>query len=205
MNSNNKNFSTLKMAELAILTAIIAVLQLTGASIKLTALGTSISLVLIPIVLGAMLLGPKSGAFLGFVFGMITYLCGAFGMDAFTFILFTNHPILTFLTCIIKGVAAGYFAGLLYSKLKAKNSYAATFVASAAAPVLNTGIFILGGLTMQQTLASNFVGDGQTVIYFLVIVCAGINFLLELALNLIAAPALFRLINVFSKSFKVNK
>lgn len=199
---NNRTLSILKMTYLAILTAIIVILQLTGTAIKFTALGTSISLVLIPVVLGAIMLGRKAGAFLGFVFGIITYLMGAFGMDYFTSVLFINHPILTFLTCLIKAVAAGYVAGLIFEKLKNTKPYLGIFLASAAAPVLNTGIFILGGLTMQNTLSANFVGEGQTVIYFLIIVCAGLNFIFEFLLNMVAAPALYRILNVLGKKIK---
>ena len=55
---------------------------------------------------------------------------------------------------------------------------------------------------MSGTLSANFVGEGSTVIYFLVIVCAGINFLLEFALNLIVAPAIHRIVVVLEKQLK---
>ncbi len=198
-----KENATLRLVQLAILTAIIVVLQLTGTAIKLNFLGTSISLVLVPIVLGAMLLGARAGAFLGFVFGLIAYLAGGvFGGDFFTFTLFQAHPVMTALICIVKGTAAGLCAGLVYSAVyKASNgkTLVATFIASATAPIVNTGLFILGGLFVADTLSANFVAEGQTVLYFLVIVCAGINFLLELALNLVAAPAIFRVYQAFAK------
>ena len=76
---------------------------------------------------------------------------------------------------------------------------AATFVASAAAPVINTGLFILGALIMvRDTLTANFV-NGTSVIYFLIIGCAGVNFLIELALNLVVAPALVRVTRALEK------
>ncbi|MBQ8907013.1 MAG: ECF transporter S component [Clostridia bacterium] len=199
-----KENATLRLVQLAILTAIIVVLQLTGTAIKLNFLGTSISLVLVPIVLGAMLLGAKAGAFLGFVFGVIAFVAGGvFGGDFFTYTLFQAQPFFTGLICIVKGTAAGLCAGLVYNavlKLPKGNSLLATFLASAAAPVVNTGLFILGGLLLvSDTLNANFVAEGQTLIYFLVIGCAGINFLLELALNLVAAPAIFRVYQAFAK------
>ena len=50
MTTSKKGSSTLKMVELAILSAIIIVFQLSGTAIKLVAFGgTNISLVLIPI------------------------------------------------------------------------------------------------------------------------------------------------------------
>ena len=189
--------NTLKMVELAVLMALVAVLQITGTGVNIT--GTPISLVLIPIVLGAMLLGPAAGALLGLEFGIIVYVAGFVGVDAFTFILIQDHPIYTALICVGKGVLAGLGAGFVYRLVAAKNQIAAVFAAAAATPIINTALFILGALGMQSTLSSNFLGEGETVIYFLVVVCAGINFLLELALNLIAAPAIFRLYQAFAK------
>lgn len=199
MKANKKGSATLRMVELAILTAVVLVLQLTGTAIKLTALGTSISLVLIPIVLGGVLLGPAAGAWLGGVFGCVTYLMGVFGMDGFTFILFTEHPLLTALVCFGKGIAAGFCAGWLYRLLCNKNNTVAMFTAAAVAPIVNTGLFILGALLMSDTLSANFVADGSTVLYFLVIVCAGVNFLLELALNLIVTPSLSAVVQAVKK------
>lgn len=199
--------TTLRLVQLAILTAIIVVLQLAGTAVKLNIFGTSISLVLVPIVLGAMLLGPKAGAFLGFVFGVITYLMGVFGADFFTFTLFQDHPVMTGVICIVKGTAAGLCAGLVYNaalKLLKGKTLLATFLASATAPIVNTGLFILGALFVSDTLSANFVGEGETVLYFLIVVCAGINFLLELAINLIAAPAIFRVYQAFAKRFSKN-
>ena len=198
MNGNKTHSSTLKMTELAILTAIIVVLQLSGTAIKIPG-GTSISLVLLPIVVGAILLGPLCGAFLGFVFGLITFLMGAFGVDYFTFVLFTDHPVWTAVVCLGKAICAGLVAGLLYKAIATKAPRAATFVAAAAAPIVNTGLFILGALLMSDTLSANFVADGTTVLYFLIIGCAGVNFLFEFALNLIVAPAIARIVAVLQK------
>ena len=191
--------TTLRMVELAILTAVIVVLQLTGTAIKLTALGTSVSMVLIPIVLGAVLLGPAAGAWLGGVFGCITYLMGVLGMDAFTAILFQAHPLLTALVCFGKGIAAGWCAGMVYRLFSKKNTTVSLFLASAAAPIVNTGLFILGALLMSDTLTANFVAEGSTVLYFLVIVCAGINFLLELGLNLVVTPSISTIVGAITK------
>lgn len=191
---------TLKMVQLAILLALVIVLQLFGSSIKVGA--TSFSLVLIPIALGGMLLGAKAGAFLGFVFGLITLIAGITGTDAFTQILFQDHPFLTSLTCLGKATAAGLVSGLLYRVVAKKNRYLAAFTAAAAAPIVNTGLFILCALLMSDTLSANFVADGTTVIYFLVIGCAGINFIVEFCVNLLVSPALHMVTDVVSKQLR---
>lgn len=193
-----KFFSAKKIAYLGVLLALVIVMQFVGGSIKITPT-TSLSFVLVPIVLGAILLGPWAGAFLGFVFGLITLLFGVTGADAFTNILFVNSPVLTSLTCLIKGIAAGLVPGLVYRPIAKKNTLAAAIVASALAPVMNTGIFILGGLTMSGVISQNFVEEGSTVIYFLVIGCAGVNFLIEFAINLVLSPAIHRVVLVAEK------
>ena len=67
----NRGISTEKLVGMAILLAMVVVLQLYGSGIKI---GTvSLSLTLIPIVLGGAVFGPFCGALLGFVFGAVTF------------------------------------------------------------------------------------------------------------------------------------
>ena len=76
-----------------------------------------------------------------------------------------------------------------------------TFLASICAPLVNTVLFVLLCLTLSGALnASGFIADGQSVVYFLIIVCAGVNFLVELAVNLVVAPALFRVVGVLDRT-----
>ena len=155
--------------------------------------------VLIPIVVGAIVLGPLYGAFLGFVFGAVTYIMGIVGLDPFTQVLFTEHPFLTALTCFIKAIAAGFLSGLAYKLIKSKSELAAVFVAAAVAPIVNTGIFILGALTMYDSINDMAVAKNASVVYFLFILCAGVNFLIEFALNMVLAPSVCRVIRAVRK------
>ena len=196
MIAKRKFFSAKRVTGLAVLLALVIVLQLWGNNIKIGA--TGLSFVLVPIVLGGVLFGPSAGAFLGLVFGFITLMYGVTGADPFTAVLFAEHPFLTSAVCLVKGTAAGLAAGLLFRLIAKKNGYVGVFVASAAAPVVNTGLFILGALLMSDTLSANFVADGSTVLYFLIIGCAGINFLVELAINLMLSPAMYSVIRVVS-------
>ena len=196
MIAKRKFFSAKRVTGLAVLLALVIVLQLWGNNIKIGA--TGLSFVLVPIVLGGVLFGPSAGAFLGLVFGFITLMYGVTGADPFTAVLFAEHPFLTSAVCLVKGTAAGLAAGLLFRLIEKKNGYVGVFVASAAAPVVNTGLFILGALLMSDTLSANFVADGSTVLYFLIIGCAGINFLVELAINLMLSPAMYSVIRVVS-------
>ncbi|MCD8295112.1 MAG: ECF transporter S component [Clostridia bacterium] len=192
-----KHFTARNITFFAILCALVVVLQVWGGSIHIGA--TSLSFVLVPIVLGGMILGAAAGALLGLVFGIIVIIYGVTGADPFTFILFSEHPVLTIVLCLVKGLAAGLVSGLLYKLISKKNKYAASFVASASAPIVNTGLFILGALCMSGTIASNFLVDGETVIYFLVIGCAGINFIVEFVINIVLSPALHSIVSIVEK------
>ena len=72
---------TRQLAGMAIFTAIVVVLQLLGTFVRFGPF--SISLVLVPIVIGAALYGAKAGAWLGFVFGVVVCAldAGAFLMS----------------------------------------------------------------------------------------------------------------------------
>ena len=198
-NSKSSFFCTKNIVYLAILITLLVVLNLLSTVFKII---TNVNLTLIPIVLGALTLGMRGGLILGGISGIMTFVFGVVGVDPFTYILFVNQPILTFLTCTVKTTAAGVLGGLTYNVLMKKNKYVATFVASAVVPVVNTAIFILGALTMYNTIATNF---SQDVLYFLVITCAGVNFLIEFAVNLVVAPAIYTVVNVLEKTTFKNR
>ena len=198
-NSKSSFFCTKNIVYLAILITLLVVLNLLSTVFKII---TNVNLTLIPIVLGALTLGMRGGLILGGISGVMTFVFGVVGVDPFTNILFVNQPILTFLTCTVKTTAAGVLGGLVYNVLMKKNKYVATFVASAVVPVVNTAVFILGALTMYNTIATNF---SQDVLYFLVITCAGVNFLIEFAVNLVVAPAIYTVVNVLEKTTFKNR
>ena len=193
-----KSFFTAKnVTILGVLTAIIVVLQIFGSYFRIGTI--SLSFVLVPIVIGGILTGVIGGTILGFIFGVITLVMGIVGADQFTFILFSDHPFLTILTCVIKGSAAGFMSGFVYKLLKDKNLTLSTFAASAVAPIVNTGLFIVGAFCMVDTLNSNFVAENSNVVYFIFIGCAGINFLIELAINLVLAPSVCKIIKAVKR------
>lgn len=195
----------------SIFAAIVLVVQHLGGAVKVGPV--SFSLVLVPIVIGGVTItsvvgklpGAVSGLILGLVFGAVTLVNGITGLDLFTSILLNSGikgAVITPLICLGKGAAAGCFPALIYGAFKNKSEnakIAGTFFAAAAAPIINTGLFILGALTLSDVLAANFVAEGSTVIYFLVIGCAGINFIVEFLVNLVLAPAIYQIARAVSK------
>ena len=201
---NKQKQQVLYLVQLALLTALILVLQFTGVAIRLPIPGaTNISLVLIPIALGAMLLGPAAGAILGFIYGATVFVSlGVMHMDPFTGFLFDNTPVMAALICTVKTTAAGLVAGWVYRALSKKSVWLAVFVAAALVPTVNTGVFVLGCFLIYSTISEFAAGAGYSAVYFILILCAGINYLLELAINLIFSPALERLVRLLSKKIR---
>lgn len=186
---------TYKLVGTALLTAIVVVLQLVGGAIKV---GTfSISLVLMPIVVGAALFGIWSGAWLGFVFGVMVMATG----DAALF-LAVNVPG-TIITVLAKGILAGLAAGAVYKLLEKKNKYVATLLASIASPVVNTGVFLIGCAVFFLDTIKSWAGDGP-VFQYMIVGLVGINFILELAINLVLNPVIVRIVDIGKKSFSVK-
>ena len=104
--------STKTMVLAAILTALVVVLQFVGQTIRLGPF--MISLVLIPIVIGAATCGPEIGGWLGFVFGIFVLISG----DAAAFL--TVNIFGTIVTVLLKGTVCGFVAGYVYKLLEGK-------------------------------------------------------------------------------------
>ena len=177
----------------AILTAIVVVLQLMGAFIRFGPF--SISLVLIPIVIGAAMCNWKIGGWLGFIFGVAVILSG----DAMAF--FAIDVAGTIITVLAKGTLCGVAAGLVYKLFEKHNRYLAVTLSSVICPVVNTGVFLLGcRLFFFETISQWGAAEGFTsVAKYMFLGLAGGNFLVELAANIILAPVIYRIIKALRK------
>lgn len=184
---------TRKLAGIAIFTAIVIVLQLLGSFIRFGPF--SISLVLIPIVVGAAMYGVAAGAWLGFIFGLIVLLSG----DAAAFL--GVNALGTIITVIAKGTLAGLCAGLVYRALEKTNTYVAVIASAVVCPVVNTGVFLLGCLIFfMETITgwatqAGFASAGTYMIVGLV----GLNFVFELLVNVVLSPVIVRIIAIGKK------
>lgn len=187
----NKN--TKKIAGVGLLTAIVVVLQLLGSFIHFGPF--SISLVLIPIVVGAALYGKGAGAWLGFAFGVTVLLSG----DAAAFM--TVNPAGTVVTVLLKGLCAGLAAGAIYSVIEKKSKAAATVTAAIICPVINTGIFLIGCLLFFMDTLREWAG-GTDVFVYMITGLVGFNFLFELGANLVLSPTIIKLVNLGRKENK---
>ena len=184
---SNTSKKTKKLTVLALLTAIVVVLQALAISIRFGIF--TITLVLAPIIVGAALYGAAAGAWLGFVFGVVVVLT-----DAGPFLAVS--VIGTIITCISKGVLSGLAAGVVYRLLEKKNSLVASLCAGICAPVVNTGVFLIGcRLFFYETVAAwgAAVGFENTALY-MIVSFVGINFLVELGINLVLSSAIVQIV-----------
>ena len=191
---SKQNLSLRKLTLGAMLTALVVVLQLVGSFIRFGPF--SISLVLIPIVIGAATCGPYIGAWLGLVFGAVVLFSG----DAAFFLQF-NAPA-TILVVLLKGFASGLVAALVYRMVERCNRYVAVVAAAIVCPLVNTGIFLIGCfLFFEEAVAALAAGAGFTgsVTAFMFVGLAGFNFLFEMGFNLVLSPVVVRLLNIRRK------
>lgn len=196
--TKTKEMSARTLVMGAVLTALVVILQYMGSFIRFGPF--AISLVLIPIVIGTATCGKGIGAWLGFVFGVVVLISG----DAAAF-LTVNAPG-TVVTVLLKGTACGFLAGLAYNaayKLFKGNSYLSTIVSAIVCPVVNTGIFLIGCLLFfMDTIAvwAAGAGLGGNVAQYMIVVLVGVNFLVELAVNIIFSPIIVRIIKAVKKA-----
>ena len=218
VNKSNQ-ISTKILVLTAALTAMVVVMQLLGSFIHLGVF--SISLVLVPIVIGAAMCGVGVGAWLGFVFGAVVLISG----DATAFLVV--NPFGTIVTVLVKGTLAGFASGVVYKALsglcaswKDKNKaakltrldkakelvfvYLPVFAAAVVCPIVNTGVFLVGcNLFFYSTITEWAMGLGYAnAANYMIFGLAGGNFLFELLFNVILSPTIVRVIDIFSVKFQ---
>ena len=179
---------TKSIVGIGLFTAIVVVLQLLGGGIRFGIF--SISLVLVPIVVGSAIYGWKAGAWLGLAFGLTVLFSG----DANAFMVV--DPIGTVLVVLVKGTFCGLIAGIVFKLLEKYNRVLAVIAAGVFCPVVNTGVFLLGCQvfflpTIREWAALYGYADAGT---YMIFGLAGINFLVELVTNIVLAPVITQLV-----------
>lgn len=153
----NTHAKTLKLAQMAILIALLAVLTFTPLGFIMVP-PVSITLMHIPVIIGAVMMGPVEGGILGLAFGIFSMIkatiAGVSPVDmAFSPFLSTS-PVSSVILCILPRVLLGVVAGLLYALLKKwmKKDVPATGAAAVLASFCHTAL-VMGLLwVLFQTL-----------------------------------------------------
>ena len=150
MNNETKRtkISVQDMVQLSVLIAILLLLELTGLGMIKTA-GLEITIMLVPVIVGAIVMGPAAGALLGGVFGAVSFYDAITGASAMTGALFQVSPLNTFILCVGMRVLMGLCCGLIFKGLqKLDKSRTWSYILSAmTAPALNT-LFFMGYIVL---------------------------------------------------------
>lgn len=185
-----------RMVGLSSLAAIVVVLQLFSNYVQLGPV--SITLALIPIVVGAIIYGPKGGFVLGLIHGAIVCTAPA------TIGLFMPVTVFgTIIVCLLKSSIAGLVSGYLYLLLKDKNIIVAATLASIIVPIVNTGLFTVACFTIFNPLITGLANEANknfASYFFLSFI--GYNFLIEFFVNSVLSPVVIRIIDLYKSREK---
>lgn len=197
---NSRFFSARNIALLGILIALVIVLQLFASAIPM--FGVTLNFSLIPIALAGILIGWIGGAIVGFSCGLVVFITMAvLGQEPSTAFLFQTNPFILTVICIGKTTLAGIVSGLLFKLISKRNSVVAVGVSSIAIPIVNTGIYMLGMVLMKNS-AAEFLGLNSSsagVVFSVVFGLIWLNFVLEMVINSIFTPIIYRVIKVLNK------
>lgn len=197
MNNSRRTDKTRRMTGLAILSAIVVVLQVLSNFVKFGPV--TITLSLAPIIIGAAIYGTGAGAILGFVFSAVVVITGVLGWDGgFIMLLMGISPAGLLITALGKGTAAGWLSGLTYKAIAKKNDLVAVICAGIVCPVVNTGLFVVGMMLFFADTLTAMAG-GQNLVTYIVFGLAGVNFLVELVVNMVLSTGISRIIKAGKK------
>ncbi|MBE6771353.1 MAG: ECF transporter S component [Ruminococcaceae bacterium] len=170
MSKPAKTKRILRLTQLSVLVALLLIFGFT--SIGYIKIGViEITLNIIPVAIGAIVLGPSAGAICGTVFGLTSFWQAVSGMSAFGAMLVNVSPVLTFILCFVPRILEGWLTGLIFKGLsaKCKNNSVPCAVSSICCPLINTLLFVGGFILLfgqtdvfaslyGQSTASNIIG-----------------------------------------------
>ncbi len=190
----------------ALLTALIIVMAFTPLG-YLKAGAIEITFITIPVIIGAVLLGPVGGLFLGAVFGITSFI-QCFGMSTFGVALFSVNPLRTAIVCIVPRVLMGWLTAVIFKAIssKDKTSFVQYLVASIAGPLLNTILFtgtlllLFNNAPIIIQLKEQF---GSTNVMAFAAAFVGVNGLIEAGVCAVLGTALCKALSVAMKKMKI--
>ena len=195
--SNTNKSNVYRLTGLGILTAIIIVLQVLTTFVRFGPF--SITLALIPIVVGAAMYGKGAGAYLGAVFSVVVVIMCITGGDVGGFMVWSANPVMCVIMCMLEGTAARFLAGLMYQLVGKKNQLLGVILAALISPIANTGIFIIGMLLFFRETLASWAG-GSDLLTYIIMGLTGVNFLVELGVNIVLSPIVVKIIDAVRKT-----
>lgn len=201
----NESTKTSMLAGVSILCALTIILQVLSGIIKIGQF--SITLALVPIIIASLLYGPAQGAIVGFVLGIVVLYYVLTGVDVGGHLMFEYNPIVTIIICLTKTSLAGFVSGLVYKHLSKSHKGLGTVIfSSMLCPIVNTGAFVimlLGAFSKLVYTWANAVGITSVITYVLTVLL-GINFVIELGINIVVAPSVYKIVKIISNRIRIG-
>lgn len=197
----NKKQNIFRLTLVSLFIAVMAVMNFTPLG-YITTGAFSITLMTIPVALGAACGGMWGGAVLGTVFGLTSFL-QAFGIgfmiDPMAATLFNENPVYYTLTCFVPRILAGLLSGLvifLFEKGR-KMTIFKFALAATVVPTINT----FGFLGLYMTFYSGTALGGDLIMSILTAALT-LNFLVEFSVTLFASAIINRTVYFFVKKLR---
>lgn len=193
MSNLKKKHGASKMVHTALLTAIIFVMAFTPLGYFKTG-GLSITLLSVPVIIGAIVMGPMTGAVLGLAFG-VTSLIQCFGLEPFGTALMGINPVGTILTCLVPRVIMGFLTGVVFAALSRMDkkkllSFAATSFLGALFNTLFFMTFLVLFFYKTDFIQKIVTGMGTSSAFSFALAFVGINGLIEAVACCVLAGAI---------------
>lgn len=194
----NQRGKTLYLVQLSMLSAIIILMTIIPFLGYIPIGIMTATIVHIPVIIGAIVLGPLAGAILGSVFG-ISCLINAFikpptPLDA---LLFTD-PLVSVLPRILIGIVAALVFRWIYKRIK-KQTIAA--LGAAILGSLTNTIFVLGSVYIfHKDIGAQYLQTDVSSLFKVMLVIIGTNGILEAIVAAIIATAIAKALFASNKS-----
>ena len=191
--------SARELTTLGLLTGVLLLMSVTPLGYFHT-FGLDISLMMVPVAIGAMLMGPKAGAWLGLIFGATSFYQAVTGSSAFSTMLFNINPISAFLLCIPTRVLMGFLTGVIFKAAQKvdKKKTVCYFVGGFFAAFLNT-LFFMGVLLICYWNTEFIQGINETLgglnPLMFVVAFVGVNGALEMPSSCIVGGIVSKAVN----------
>ncbi len=197
----------LNLVQLALLTAIIVIMAFIPSIGYIRTPLFEITLIVVPVALGAVLLGPSAGLFLGTVFGLTSFI-QCFGMSPLGVALMSVNPIFTFIVCMIPRMLMGWLTGLIFKAVQKidKTKFISYLTANIAGPLLNTILFtstLFLLFSNAPVIADLRASSGAANIFTFAVWFVGVNGLIEAAISAVVGTAISKALAVALKKIKL--
>lgn len=185
---NNVSKKTVSMVQLALFTAIIILLAFVP-GLGFIPIGViKATTIHIPVIIGAILMGPKAGAFLGFVFGCTSLINGTINPTVTSFLFTPFYSVgeihggpMSLVICFIPRILIGvvsYYVFALVRKLTKKSRAGLTpslIIAGLAGSMTNTILVMNFIYVLFGQIYSSVIGVSYDMLYYTILGVIGTN------------------------------